>query len=966
MKIDKKNNAKLIKWIYFIPLLSIVVIVVSIATFFVYKEKQVYKSDIDTYKIKLLKLKKLEVEDRITKLSEQIEYNKKILIDESKQNVKNLVDFAYKTIEDIYNANQVFGKEYTINIIKNRLRNLRFFNDLSGYFYMYKMDGTCLLLPTNPELEGKNLLNIKDAVGTKIIKKAINILKRKDKAFDSWYWYKPGKKTMEKKIGYFRWFKPLDIYIGSAFYVEDVIEKAKKIALKIIRNYRYADKGYIFAYDYNGTTLSHIKKDLIGKNRINLFFDNRHIVKEIITGARINKEGFFVSYMTSYDPISHKPSRKISYIKNIPEFGFVIGTGFYVSDIRKLALKRYAFLKQDLDRIIRTIVIISLIMIILLGAVMIMIANKIKQILQSYEEDLLKQYNKIISQKKVFQLLFEKSKDGIFLDDEEKFLDCNEASVKMFGAKNKDELLKYNVVSLSPKFQLDGSLSEEKMNFIFDEAKREGVYRGEWLAKKLNGITFWLDIVISAIEIQDKMLFYTVLRDISQRKKIEKELKENEAKLVYRARHDALTNLPNRFMFGEIIIHEILKAKRENSKIAILFMDFDGFKNINDFYGHDIGDELLIQATKRLKEEIRQSDYLFRFGGDEFVFLLSGFHDENDIVKIAEKLNNTFSLPFSIRGHLLKIGISIGISVFPDDGTTSEELLRNADIAMYIAKEREKNRYVFYEEKMYERIMQRHTVEEDLKKAIENDEFLVYYQPQIDIKNQKVIGLEALVRWRKRNRIISPGEFISIASECNLINDIGNLVMNKAIKFAANLPSLFPDIQRVSINLDDKQLKDHNILDTIKNYLKIHNCNPALIEFEITEGFVMNDIKNSYQLLKNIRNLGCSVSIDDFGTGYSSLAYIKKLPLDVIKIDQSFIKDIPGFFEDEAIVSTIIELGKGLNLRIIAEGIENPKQEKFLFDKGCHIIQGYLYSKPLSQKEITVFLKNFCRKKERA
>ena len=255
-------------------------------------------------------------------------------------------------------------------------------------------------------------------------------------------------------------------------------------------------------------------------------------------------------------------------------------------------------------------------------------------------------------------------------------------------------------------------------------------------------------------------------------------------------------------------------------------------------------------------------------------------------------------------------------------------------------------------------------MEESIKKAIDNDEFIVYYQPQMDIKNHQIIGLEALVRWKKGDKIITPNQFINIASQCNLIGNIGNIVMDKAMAFAATMKEINPCLQRVSINLDDRQLKDYSILTTITNYLALNNCNPALIEFEITEGFVMQDVKSSYELLRQIRDIGCSISIDDFGTGYSSLAYIKKLPFDVIKIDQSFIKDIPKTIQDEAIVNTIIELGKGLELKIIAEGIEKKEQEEFLKKQGCHIVQGYLYSKPLSKKDIVVFIKNFYKNKE--
>ena len=963
MKSSKKNNAKLIKWIYFIPLLSILSTIAIVASIFIFNEKQAYKQDIISYKIQLLKIKKLEIEERIQRLSSQIEVNKNILIQESRENVKNLVDFAYKIIDDTYMQNKNKSKKYIINIIKKRLRGMRFFDDLSGYFYMYYMDGTCILLPTHPQYEGKNLINVKDAAGTKIIQKAIDELQKKDRVFDSWYWNKPGEKLMKKKIGYFRVYKPLNIYVGSAFYLEDVIKKAKNIAQNMLLNYRFGEKGYIFAYDYHGNTISHIKKSFIGKNRSNVVVEGLHLFREMLTGAKLNKDGFFLDYTASYDPKTHKPARKISYIKAIPEFKWFIGAGFYVNDIRNSASNKFKILQKELERNIKTIIIFSLFMTFLLGLVMFFISRKIKSLIDSYESDLLKQYNETINQKKVFQILFEKSKDGIFLDSEDKFLDCNEAAVKMFGAKDKEELLKLNALKFSPKFQPDGRSSKEKISSIFNKVKRDGVYRGEWLSKKLDGSTFWIEMVITAITLENRIVFYTVFRDISQRKKIEKELKENEAKLVYRARHDTLTNLPNRFMFNEVITHEILRAKRENKKIALLFLDFDGFKHINDFYGHDTGDELLIQATKRLKEEIRESDYLFRFGGDEFVFLFSNFKDENDIVKVSEKLKNSFSEPFLIKGHLVKIGVSIGIAIYPNDGQTSEELLRNADIAMYKAKDAGKNRFVFFEEKMYQKIIQKHILEEDIKKAIENDEFIVYYQPQVDIKYHKVIGLEALVRWKKDGRIITPGEFIETASQCNLINDIGNIVMDKTISFAADIREITTDIEKISINLDDRQLKNNNILTIISNYLSRYSCDPALIEFEITEGFIMSDVKSSYELLKNIRDIGCSVSIDDFGTGYSSLAYIKKLPFDVIKIDQSFIRDIPGQFEDEAIAKTIIELGEGLGLRIIAEGIETKTQEEFLEKEGCYIIQGYLYSKPLPKKDIISYIKNFYRKK---
>ena len=959
MKLDIKNNKKLIKWIYFIPIVAIVLTTLSIAFIFIYKEKQVYARDLQILKTKILKIKELEAKDRIDKLVEQIEINKNIIFDSSKENVKHMVDFAYKIIQKIYMQNRYLSRDEIVKKIKDRLRDIRFFDNLTGYFYMYYLDGTCLLLPPNPSLEGKNLLSVKDAKGTFIIKKAIKELKKSDKVFDSWYWYRPGSKVMEKKIGYFRSFRPLGVYIGSAFYVNDALKKAKKIALKIIRNYKYDENGYIFAYDYNGVTLNHIRKDLIGKNRINLVVNNRHIVKEMIRGAQINPDGFFINYISVYNPSKNKTSRKISYIKSIKDFKWIVGTGFYKYTIKDIVNSQYSYLQDELKRTIKNIIAISLVMILILSILMILISKRVKNIIIKYERDILKQYKEIIEQRKVFKLLFEKSKDAILLTNKRKIIDANEAALKLLGFESEKEFLRYNILDLSPKYQPDGKTSREKNEEIMSIITKTGAYRGEWLAKKKDGQTVWLEVVITAIHLENEVILHTVARDISKRKKTEKQLRENEAKLAYRARHDILTGLPNRYMFSEIITMEILRAKRDNSKIAVFFMDLDGFKDINDYYGHDIGDEVLKRVAKRVKEELRESDYLFRFGGDEFVLLIPSLKNESDVANIAQKIHNVFLTPFNIRDHFIKLGLSIGISIYPDDGINSDELIRNADISMYKAKEKGKNRYVFYEDDMYQNILKQHELEEKIRKGIINDEFVLYYQPQIDAVNHKIVGLEALVRWEKGGKIVSPAEFLPVAEQCNLINEIGEVVIDKAFKFAKKIKDLNFKVDRVAINLADKQLKNPNLMEIIESYLKMNGCDAKQIEMEITEGFVMDDVKKSSNLLKRLRDIGFSVSIDDFGTGYSSLAYLKKLPFDVIKIDQSFIRDIPGFNEDEAIVNTIIELAKGLNLKIVAEGVETNPQKEFILQRGCSIIQGYLYSKPLPEDKIVTFIKNF-------
>ncbi len=956
---NKIDSKKLIKWIYFIPVISIILTIILIATIFINKGKAIYSRDVIRYKKSLIRQKRVESEDRINRVIQQIQINRKIIEDESKKNIKNLVDLAYKTIQDIYNQNRNLPKDEIIEKIRKRFENVRFFDDLSGYFFMYKMNGQCLMLPIKRSFEGKNLLHFKDAKGVEIVNKAIKTLQEQDEAFGVWYWYKPGSKNMKKKIGYYRGFKPLDIFIGSAFYVDDVNKKVKQIALKIIQSYKYGKKGYIFAYDLSGKTINHVKRSLIGKNRLDLVINHRHIVEEMITGAKINRGGFFISYIASYDPITKKRARKVSFVKMVPGLNWVIGTGFYIDDIRNIINAKYKFLKKELDRTIGNIVILSVFMILFLSGIMIFISDRIKKIIIDYENNLLNQYKETVEQKRIFKLLFEKSKDGIFIARNGKFVACNEMAVEMFGAKSKEELLSYNTLSLSPVYQIDGKRSKARMGELLYEVGKRGVYRCEWLAKKIDGELFWIEVVVTSIKIKDETLFHTACRDITARKKIEKELRHKEVELSYRARHDALTNLPNRYMFNEIIANEILRSKRENKIFAIVFIDLDGFKNINDYYGHNAGDELLIQSSKRFKDEVRETDYLFRFGGDEFVMVLTNCHGEDDVAKVVEKLKKAFSHPFVIQKHFLNVGISMGIALYSADGESSEELLRNADIAMYRAKEEGKNRYVFYQQKMYNRIKKRHALEENLKKAIKDDEFVLFYQPQINVKENKIVGFEALIRWKRGDEILSPARFISMAEQLNLINEIGEIVMDKAMKFAVKLQKRGFDIGRISINLSDKQLKNARLLDTIKRMLSVNNCDSNLIELEVTEGFIMRNIESSIDLLKSFRDIGIIVSMDDFGTGYSSLSYLKKLPLDVIKIDQSFIRDIPGLEVDEAIVNTIIELGKGLNLKVIAEGVEKIEQTKFLLERKCYIIQGYLYSKPIPEKDVIGFIKNF-------
>ncbi|SFP52692.1 putative bifunctional diguanylate cyclase/phosphodiesterase [Hydrogenimonas thermophila] len=442
----------------------------------------------------------------------------------------------------------------------------------------------------------------------------------------------------------------------------------------------------------------------------------------------------------------------------------------------------------------------------------------------------------------------------------------------------------------------------------------------------------------------------------------DKELKESQMALCEKAMYDELTKLANRSLFKDKCISEIYRAKREDHLIAILFIDLDGFKTINDTFGHNIGDELLIQVANRISSQVRKTDTLARFGGDEFVLMLVNCKSETNVTHIAEKIKNSISKPFDLANEEVMVGCSIGISMYPNDGQDYDELLRNADIAMYKAKESGKNRVVFFNKNMYSKIIEFQKMENSIRKGLENDEFILYYQPQVYTHNNEIAGFEALIRWKKGDEIVTPGVFLPVAVQSDLIVEIGEMVMIKAMSFAKKLHDLGYKFGKISINIDNRQLQKGNLLEIIQDALNKTGCNESLIECEITEGFIMKDIESSISLLQSLRKVGINIAMDDFGTGHSSLSYIKQLPIDTLKIDRTFVKDIPHSEKDIAIIKTIVALGKGLGVRVLAEGVETEEQKQFMVNNFYPIIQGYYYGKPLPEEKVIDFIKDFQNK----
>ena len=442
------------------------------------------------------------------------------------------------------------------------------------------------------------------------------------------------------------------------------------------------------------------------------------------------------------------------------------------------------------------------------------------------------------------------------------------------------------------------------------------------------------------------------MMDVTERKSLEEQL-------THQTLHDPLTKLANRVLFRNRVEHALSKIIRNNNSIAVLFLDLDNFKAVNDSLGHAGGDTLLVMITNRLQLSLRNTDTAARFGGDEFEILIEDIKQVDEAVVLAERIQESFNVPFSIAGKEIFVRTSIGIAMSNNDSISSEKLLCNADIAMYMAKSQGKGRHVTFEEKMHEDLMKRVEIETDLRSAITNQEFVLHYQVIIDFQTQSIIGMEALVRWNHPlHGLMHPNKFIPVAEETNLIVPLGEWVLKEACKQAQIWQMQYGRGSEFSItvNLSMRQFQQKELLDTVSSILSKTGLSPKCLILEITESFVLQNTEETIDKLHELKNLGIRLAIDDFGTGYSSLSYLQRLPIDILKIDKSFIDKISQGNEGVSVAKAIIMMSDSLNLKTIAEGIEHPEQIDTLQNLGCKLGQGFYFSKPLSKNDMDEFL----------
>jgi diguanylate cyclase (GGDEF)-like protein/PAS domain S-box-containing protein len=562
---------------------------------------------------------------------------------------------------------------------------------------------------------------------------------------------------------------------------------------------------------------------------------------------------------------------------------------------------------------------------------------------ESVNTDNIDKKNQLEELSNKYQFLKENARDIImFIAEDGCILEANRAAAEVYGYTY-DELLTMNIQDIRAT----------AFDCVMPEGSRESYTKGmlyETIHKRKDGSTFYVEVSSKGTVFNGGYVHLDIVRDITERK-------ETEEKLHRLAYYDPVTDLPNKKHFSEYILNAIEEAKDKDENLAVLFIDLDRYKKVNDTMGHLIGDQLLKGAADRFKTLTSDSIFAARVGGDEFIFVQSKIGSTEDAAELAYKILNVIKEPFILGDEEIYITTSIGISIFPHHGEDALTLMKNADMSMYRVKNNGRNNYEFYIPGMNKEVYESLIIEKNLHHALENNELILHYQPKFNAVTGTIIGMEALVRWENPTLgLVPPGKFIALAEETGLIVPIGKWVLKTACRHNKEWQDLGLPPMRVAVNLSVRQFEEGDLTSVVENILKETGLNPSYLELEVTETMAMKNMELIVSNLRKLKEMGIHIALDDFGTGYSSLKYLRNIPVDTLKIDRSFINDIHVNPSYSAIIDAIIDIATKLKLGIIAEGVETEEQSNFLIEKRCYEMQGFLFSKPVTVEEFEKML----------
>ncbi|WP_319549315.1 EAL domain-containing protein [Desulfogranum marinum] len=879
-----------------------------------------------------------------------------------KNHLRAIAESNLAVIESIYDKylqgmlSELEARQWAMNILYNQSVGK------TGYVFCIDSRGIAQVHP-RVGVQGKDFSH------RKFIQQQI----QRKNGYLEYFWKNPDEPQERPKALYMAYFEPWDWIISVTSYkneffdlinIDDFRDKILEVS--------FGKSGYPFVINTKGDIIVHPE---ISGNHYDVVDNNgQPFIKNMIntrTGS------LYYSWKNPSDQIARK---KIVAYNFLPSFNWIVASSVYAEEV----LQPLAHIKKLFALILLTTLCITAIITLLVSSTILKpLVQFIHRLEQGKEDwtvrmdsgrqdeigrlatsfnlfmDRLKAANKqlqeeiIYRQEKEKQLflyeeVFNNIVEGICIIDNQGIIQVTNPAFEIISG--------YPVAETQGKQLRDYKTDQYNENFydiMWESLALEGTWSGEIWNERQNGDIFPELLTVNNIhnETTGTIYYVVVSHDIS-------ELKEKEKQITHLAYHDALTDLPNRVLLADRLNQAIATAARKNQRILLLFIDLDNFKKVNDTVGHAVGDILLKQAGQRLLSSVRTGDTVARLGGDEFIIMIPDITNQQEIDHVLRRVQTAFAKPFDLAEHHFHITCSIGLTIYPDDGATPDDLLKNADLAMYQAKHHGKNMYHLFDPEIEKQLHRKVQLEHELREAVNNDEFQVYFQPRIDSRTNTTVCFEALTRWIKPNgTVVPPNMFIPLAEESGLIITLGRQILYKAIEGIQEMSKATGCSLRLSVNVSAKQFADPGFQEMVETALKQTGYSPAVLELEITESLLMESDDTNRKLLNWFEQQKIMLAIDDFGTGYSSMAYLKKLPISVLKIDKSFIDDILTDRENFTIVETIILMAKKLKLGLVAEGVEHSQQLQCLQNLGCFEIQGYFFSPPMPLPDCIRFLR---------
>ena len=929
--------ARLLQFKHILSTLGLVVLsLVLVFGYLSWRDLDSRKTTHADYKNSLIQQQKQLLQTKAESLLNSIAYESSRSEHQLKQRIIDEVNSAHLIATGIYTnlAGTLADDEIKHTIIET-LRKVRFFNN-RGYLFINDLAGYSLLMPPTPEREGLLELKQQDDNGvfpTKELIKAATSSTQEGFARYRWYMPKEAGRPLRDKLSFAKQFTPFKWLIGTGDYLHLLEQDIQQKTLERFSQLTLAPFSFIAILDKHGATLASVG---LTNDSFKLTKTSQINLQQALNSAQTSfNSDDFAAEQTNY-------AKTITYVTSEPHWQWSIIAGYYPEKLELAlteTLNQQTFnQKSQFNNLLLGLSVISIVILICA----ILAAFWLSRTFNQYKAEHYKQRASLLKNKAELELsarVFDSTTEGIIITDEKNnIITCNSAFTRITGYSAAESYGK------NPSFFSSGQTLPEVYLDMWHALQKHDHWQGEVINKHKEGHYFpeWLSINVYRNNSGAIVNYIGTISDITARKKA-------QARLEQLAHFDSLTGLANRRQLDNFITHSINQKTQiaPATPFSVFFMDLDNFKFINDSLGHAIGDSVLKETAKRLLHCVSTDDLVCRLGGDEFVVILKHIQGIAHIENIGQSIINAIGQPLDMAGKTLTVTPSIGICQFPQDGENSDVLLKNADIALYLAKENGRNRLEFYTESLSKTVAERVSLESDLRNALALKQFELYYQPQIDLYDQTIVGCEALIRWHHPIRgMVSPDDFIPLAEETGLILDIGLWVLQEACRQMSLWEGDANTQFNLAINLSARQFT-HQLTQQVTQILEQYNIAGQRITLEITESLLMKQPENAISILTELRRLGIKIALDDFGTGYSSLSYLKKFPLDKLKIDRNFILGLPHDLDDIAIIKSIVTTAKHFNLVTVAEGIENTEQAYFLEGIGCIEGQGYLYSKPV-------------------